>query len=302
MKTAQSAGRILRRTSRRAKAAQEAELRQIKEALYECSEIIEGLQRLAPESCACDWDNPGLLAGRSDKEVKKIYIALDATDQVVEDAVQWGADMLLTHHPLIFKAIKKVNDGNFITRRLVKLIQADISYYAMHTNFDAAPGCMADMAAARLGLTECEPLDPMGELDMDGDVRAIRCGKKRNVRAARDRSGAGGAGERKHSPSLCPGLRTGIPGKTVSRIAVCPGAGGSTLEEGIRWGAQAFVTGDISHHTGIDAAARGNGRHRRRSLRTGAYVYFLHGRTSKGASGRCRGDSKGGAGWPAVLL
>ena len=91
-----------------------------------CSEIIEGLQRLAPESCACDWDNPGLLAGRSDKEVKKIYIALDATDQVVEDAVQWGADMLLTHHPLIFKAIKKVNDGNFITRRLVKLIQADI--------------------------------------------------------------------------------------------------------------------------------------------------------------------------------
>ena len=55
--------------------------------------------------------------------------------------------MLLTHHPLIFKAIKKVNDQNFITRRLVKLIQADISYYAMHTNFDAAPGCMADLAA-----------------------------------------------------------------------------------------------------------------------------------------------------------
>ena len=143
-----------------------------------CSEIIEGLQRLAPESCACDWDNPGLLAGRSDKEVKKIYIALDATDQVVEDAVQWGADMLLTHHPLIFKAIKKVNDGNFITRRLVKLIQADISYYAMHTNFDAAPGCMADMAAARLGLTECEPLDPMGELDMDGESVPYGVGKR----------------------------------------------------------------------------------------------------------------------------
>lgn len=107
-----------------------------------CSEVIEVLGRLAPESCACDWDNPGLLAGRSDKEVKKIYIALDATDQVVEAAIKGGADMLLTHHPLIFKAIKKVNDQNFITRRLVKLIQADISYYAMHTNFDAAPGCM----------------------------------------------------------------------------------------------------------------------------------------------------------------
>ena len=70
--------------------------------------------------------------------------------------------MLLTHHPLIFKAIKKVNDQNFITRRLVKLIQADISYYAMHTNFDAAPGCMADLAAERLSLKDTEPLEAYG--------------------------------------------------------------------------------------------------------------------------------------------
>ena len=64
-----------------------------------CREIIEILETLAPKSCACDWDNPGLLAGRSDKEVKTIYIALDATDEVVEAAVNCGADMLLTHHP-----------------------------------------------------------------------------------------------------------------------------------------------------------------------------------------------------------
>lgn len=129
-----------------------------------CSEIMDVCRKLAPEDCACDWDNPGLLAGRSDKEVKKIYIALDATDKVVEAAQAFGADMLLTHHPLIFKAIKKVNDQNFITRRLVKLIQADISYYAMHTNFDAAPGCMADLAAERLGLAGCVPLEALGEM------------------------------------------------------------------------------------------------------------------------------------------
>ena len=222
-----------------------------------CSEIIEGLQRLAPESCACDWDNPGLLAGRSDKEVKKIYIALDATDQVVEDAVQWGADMLLTHHPLIFKAIKKVNDGNFITRRLVKLIQADISYYAMHTNFDAAPGCMADMAAARLGLTECEPLDPMGELDMDGESVPYGVGKRGTLeQPVTVRELAERVKEAFGLPFVLVYGQEFLE-KPVSRIAVCPGAGGSTLEEGIRWGAQAFVTGDISHHTGIDAAARG---------------------------------------------
>ena len=146
-----------------------------------CSEVIEILGKLAPESCACDWDNPGLLAGRSDKEVKKIYIALDATDQVVDAAIKAGADMLLTHHPLIFKAIKKVNDQNFITRRLVKLIQADISYYAMHTNFDAAPGCMADLAAERLSLKDTEPLEAMGDMEINGNSVAYGIGKTGNL-------------------------------------------------------------------------------------------------------------------------
>ena len=68
-----------------------------------CSEIIELLQQLAPESMACEWDNPGLLAGRQEKDVNIIYLALDATDQVIEDAIEKGADLLLTHHPLIFK-------------------------------------------------------------------------------------------------------------------------------------------------------------------------------------------------------
>ena len=111
-----------------------------------CSEIIKVLNELAPESCACEWDNPGLIAGRRDKEVKKILVTLDATDEAVETAIREGADMLLSHHPLIFKPVKKINDEDFITKRILKLIQHDISYYAMHTNFDSAPGCMADLS------------------------------------------------------------------------------------------------------------------------------------------------------------
>ena len=88
-----------------------------------CSEIIKILETLSPRSMACDWDNPGLLAGRSGKEVKTIFLAVDATDSVIEQAEQAGADMILTHHPLIFKGIKQVSDQNFIGRRLVKLIQ-----------------------------------------------------------------------------------------------------------------------------------------------------------------------------------
>ena len=105
-----------------------------------CGEIIEILNRLAPESMACDWDNPGLLAGRRQKEVKRVLVAVDADDAVVEEALRLGADMLLTHHPLIFRPLKKVNDDDFIGRRILKLIQGDISYYAMHTNFNILGG------------------------------------------------------------------------------------------------------------------------------------------------------------------
>ena len=218
-----------------------------------CSEIIEMLKELAPEGCACDWDNPGLLAGRSDKEVKKLYIALDATDQVVEAAINCGADMLLTHHPLIFKAIKQVNDQNFITRRLIKLIQADISYYAMHTNFDAAPGCMADLAGERLGLVQCSPLEALGELK--GIPYGIgKVGKRREPVTVREL-----ASQVKEAFELPFVLVYGqeLLDMKVETLAVCPGAGGSEIEEALNAGAQVLITGDISHHQGIDSAARG---------------------------------------------
>lgn len=130
-----------------------------------CLKLMEKLDELAPRELACDWDNPGLLAGRRDKDIKKVLIALDATDRVIEQAVCEKADLLLTHHPLIFRALKQVSDENFISRRILKLLQADISYFAMHTNFDAAPGCMADLAAERLGILSGEPLEVVGEQD-----------------------------------------------------------------------------------------------------------------------------------------
>lgn len=223
-----------------------------------CSEIIAFLRELAPESCACDWDNPGLLAGRMEKEVKTVYIALDATDRVVEEAAACGADLLLTHHPLIFRPVKQMNDQNFITRRLLRLIQADISYYAMHTNFDAAPGCMADLAARRLGMRDCQPLELLGHLPVEGQEpvaygigKAGFLEKPVTVRelAVRVREAFGLPFALVYGQELLD--------QPVSRVSVCPGSGGSEIEAALAQGAQALVTGDISHHQGIDAAARG---------------------------------------------
>ena len=102
----------------------------------ECKKVIEILEKQSPKSYACDWDNVGLLVGREDKEIQKIYIALDATDEAIEEAIANGADMLLTHHPMIFKGMKRVTQEDFIGRRIIRLIQNDMVYYAMHTNFD----------------------------------------------------------------------------------------------------------------------------------------------------------------------
>ena len=218
-----------------------------------CSEIIEYLERLAPPEYACEWDNPGFLAGRSAKEVKTVLLALDATEEVVSQAVREHVDLLLTHHPLIFKPLKKVNDQDFISRRVLHLIQADISYYAMHTNFDIAPGCMADLAAARLELAV------EGPLEVTGEAEGVPIG-------------VGKIGRLKHPMTLAElgafvKERFGLPfvmiygmeqlTEPVERIAVSPGAGGSMTAPGWNAGVQALVTGDIGHHDGIDAVANG---------------------------------------------
>lgn len=219
-----------------------------------CSEIIKILETLSPRSMACDWDNPGLLAGRSGKEVKTIFLAVDATDSVIEQAEQAGADMILTHHPLIFKGIKQVSDQNFIGRRVLRMIQDDISYYAMHTNFDAAPGCMADLAAKKLGLTDCEVLEKMGETG-DGTSYGIGCtGRFEQPMTLRE------AAEQVKEAFGLPYVAVfgELDGEAViQKAAVCPGAGGSTMGEALAAGAQVYITGDISHHEGIDAVAQG---------------------------------------------
>lgn len=218
-----------------------------------CSEIMAALEQLAPAAYACDWDNPGLLAGRKEKEVKKVMIALDATDEVVDLAIEQKVDFLLTHHPLIFRPLKKVNDEDFISRRILRLIQADISYVAMHTNFDCAPGCMADLAADLLDIQNGVPLEVMGEQD--------------GVNFGIGKAGVLESGMSLKRLAELVKTTFGLPFVTVygmaeqtepvTRIAVSPGSGQSMIKYALAAGSQVLVTGDIGHHEGIDAVANG---------------------------------------------
>ena len=212
-----------------------------------CRDIMKVIEATYPKHAALEWDNVGLLVGRTEKEVKKIYVALDATDEVIEQAVAVNADMLITHHPLLFSPLKKITDEHFIGGRVVKLLQHDISYYAMHTNYDVCG--MADISAAILGLdgaetlevTDKESMEGIGKVgDFSGPMSLQSCGEFIKEKFQLD------------SVKVFGDLLY-----TVQRVAICPGSGKGMTELALEKNADVLVTGDIGHHEGIDAVAQG---------------------------------------------
>lgn len=214
-----------------------------------CYEVIEKLESLSPAAFAEEWDNIGLLAGRRDKEVSTVYIALDATDEVISEAVRLGADLLLSHHPLIFRKISRVNTDDFIGRRICELIRNDISYYAMHTNFDVMG--MADAAADELSLEERQVLN----VTYEDDIAKEGCGRVGKLQKCMSVAElAGLVKEKFHVPSV---RVFGDLGDIVSTVAVMPGSGGDYIRDALNAGADVMITGDVDHHEGIDAVAQG---------------------------------------------
>ncbi len=117
-----------------------------------CGDIIDILERFAPSCLAEGWDNVGLIVGSRQANIKKILVALDATMDVVDEAVAIGAELIITHHPVIFKPIPKISDDTPLGRKLLKIIQNGICIYSMHTNLDIAPGGTNDELARILGV------------------------------------------------------------------------------------------------------------------------------------------------------
>ena len=210
-----------------------------------CRDVMNVIEKEYPLNYALSWDNVGLLVGRDDKEVKKIYIALDATDEVIDEAVKNGADMLITHHPMIFSPIKKIHNLDFVGGRILKLIQNDISYYAMHTNFDVKG--MAQLNQECLGLTDCEVLEETAPGEGIGRVGALEGTMDLKQFAGKVRN-----------DFEIPDVRMyGDPAAIIHRVAVSSGSGKSMIRGAIAKGADVIVTGDVDYHSAIDAVAQG---------------------------------------------
>lgn len=213
-----------------------------------CREIIEKIQVRWPEQYALDWDNVGLLVGDREQEVHHILVALDVTDDVINKAISVGADMIVTHHPMIFSPMKKINSDDFIARRVMRLIKNDICYYAMHTNFDVMG--MADLNAKALQLKNPSVLDVTYEQDekREGIGRVGGLAQEMTLEAFAEfvKTAFGIEAVRVY----------GEPDRVVRKAAVCSGSGKSEVKAALLAGVDVYVTGDVDHHMGIDGAAQ----------------------------------------------
>ena len=217
-----------------------------------CREIILTLEELSPKQYACDWDNVGLVVGRKDKEIHKIMVALDASKEVVAYAVKEQVDLLITHHPMIFSKIKQVNDDHFTSEKILDLVENGIAHYAMHTNFDAVGG-MADYAVGKqyLNLTETAPLEPY---DQDG-IGIGRYGKLPRPMTCEQICEF--IKDRFHLPYVMVYQNPIDKNRIYERIAVLPGSGKHYLSVVKEAGYDLYLTGDFTHHEGLDAIDMG---------------------------------------------
>lgn len=214
------------------------------------NDILLYVESLAPKAMKESWDNVGLLCGSAKQEVRKLMVALDPFESVCKEAAQWGADLLVTHHPVIFQPAKSVTDDDGVGRALLQLIRHDISAINAHTNLDCTPGGVNDVLAAKVGLQDVAVLNPKGVneegipwgLLRHGTVESCSLGEfLAQVKAALG----------------CEGLRYTDGGKAVHHVAVGGGACAGALREVADAGCDTFVTADVRYNQFWDAAELG---------------------------------------------
>lgn len=220
-----------------------------------CADIISMMEKLAPLYLAESWDNVGLIIGRRDRVITKILIALDATAEVVDEAVKIGAELIITHHPVIFKSITEVSDTTPLGKKLLKLIENKICVYSMHTNLDIAWGGTNDEFAERIGLTNIEPMIISDTAVESGIVQAIgRKGILQNPISLESF-----AAFVKEKIGLDCIRFAGEADRIVKTVGLSTGSGSNVknFREAIKHGCNVFITGDIRFHEAQEALSLG---------------------------------------------
>lgn len=203
--------------------------------------FFEAMEQIAPRELAFDYDNPGLIVGMEGEEIRRVLVALDCTVAVADEAKRLGCDLVLTHHPLLFSAVKRISPDDPVTAPVFRLIKHGIGMFAAHTNLDCAEGGVNTALCRALGIENEVPVPPdnlcrVGELPRETPLSEFAgyAEKALNTRA-----------------------RISGPERPVKRIMVCGGSGGGEYPLAAKAGAQVLVTGECKHSQAVEAELAG---------------------------------------------
>ena len=201
-------------------------------------ELYRNLNAAIPASLSCEWDNDGLMCcPDGSREVNRALVCLDVTSDTIKAATDGKYDVIISHHPFIFKGLKSLDENDFIPKRVINLIKEGISVMSFHTRLDALEGGVNDSLCALLGIKNAtefgEGIGRIGTLDADADLLCF-------AKKVKDTLGA-------------PTLKIADAKKKVSKVAVLGGSGKDELFAAVAAGADTFVSGELGHHTLTDA-------------------------------------------------
>ena len=217
-------------------------------------EITDAIEQYAPLRLQEEWDNAGIQVGNPEAEITGVLLCTDATEVVVAEAIALGYNLVISHHPLIFRGLKKIMGRTPVERTVAMAIKHDITIYSAHTNMDSAWQGVSFRMADKIGMTDVQFLDdnavpPYGDMN----CATAGCGVIGNIEpmSARD------ALKRVKAAFEVGAIRySGDAESMVSRVALCGGAGGFLLDKAVEMGAQLYVTADMRYHDFLDNSQR----------------------------------------------
>ncbi len=229
--------------------------------------VAQIIEKVAPKSWAEDWDNVGLLVGCGSTPIKRILITLDGTLEVVEEAKAFDAQLIVAHHPIIFRPLKNLRSDNASAQVPLRLLQNQIGYYAAHTNLDQSIFSSSQVLGEVLGLKEMKileessydlsPLPNPGEKRGYGMIGYLSKPEKLGDVWKRFLGSLNHPGVYAHPYDLGGVRLAGSLEKVVRKVAIVNGSGARFVQKALFKGADLLITGDVDHHAALDALEGG---------------------------------------------